>query len=359
MQELRSDLRSESKQLRIGISPQTFSQRYNWSLNYTIADVREQYRGFQSTTGNPRDVAWSRAGGVRVAPPDHVQPVLQLLRRRARELVRPVSAAARRSRRPSRATSTATATPTTARSSSIRTRRLMPRSPRQMQALIDDSSGSARECLAQQLGRLAERNSCRGPWTTNANLNISFNPLKVRLPQRATLSFSVSNPLGAADLLLHGRGQAARLGPADLRRSDAACTCAASTAGDAAVQVRGQSAVRQRQPAVQRVPRADHARPCRCVWTSARRASGSSSRRCSTAAARRRARRCPSSSCARSIRPGGLLNPMAQLLRSMDTLGLVGWQADSIASMNRAIHDPARQHLEPGRARPRCPPRAL
>jgi uncharacterized membrane protein YgcG len=32
---------------------------------------------------------------------------------------------------------------------------------------------------------------------------------------------------------------------------------------------------------------------------------------------------------------GGLLNPMAQLLRSMDTLGLVGWQADSIASMNR------------------------
>ena len=28
--------------------------------------------------------------------------------------------------------------------------------------------------------------------------------MKVRMPQRATLSFSVSNPLGAADLLLHG-----------------------------------------------------------------------------------------------------------------------------------------------------------
>ena len=63
VQELRSDLKSETKQLRVGISPQSFSQRYNWSLNYTIADVREQYRGFQSTTGNPRDVAWSRAGG--------------------------------------------------------------------------------------------------------------------------------------------------------------------------------------------------------------------------------------------------------------------------------------------------------
>jgi hypothetical protein len=32
---------------------------------------------------------------------------------------------------------------------------------------------------------------------------------------------------------------------------------------------------------------------------------------------------------------GGLLNPMAQMLRQMDTLGLSGMQADSIASMNR------------------------
>ena len=32
---------------------------------------------------------------------------------------------------------------------------------------------------------------------------------------------------------------------------------------------------------------------------------------------------------------GGLLNPMAQMLRQMDTLGLTGAQADSLASMNR------------------------
>jgi uncharacterized membrane protein YgcG len=32
---------------------------------------------------------------------------------------------------------------------------------------------------------------------------------------------------------------------------------------------------------------------------------------------------------------GGLLNPMAQMLRQMDTLGLSGMQADSLASMNR------------------------
>jgi hypothetical protein len=76
-----------------------------------------------------------------------------------------------------------------------------------MRSLIDNSTGSAKECLQSQLGTLAIRNSCTGPWTTNANLSISFNPLKVRLPQRATLSFSISNPLGAADLLLHGESK--------------------------------------------------------------------------------------------------------------------------------------------------------
>ena len=59
--ELRSDLRSETKQLRVGLSPQSFSQRYNWSLNYTLADVREQYRGFQSTIGNPQETSTGRA----------------------------------------------------------------------------------------------------------------------------------------------------------------------------------------------------------------------------------------------------------------------------------------------------------
>jgi hypothetical protein len=73
-----------------------------------------------------------------------------------------------------------------------------------MRSLLETGSGPARDCLAKQKGTIAARNSCRGPWTSNANLSISLNPMKVRMPQRATLSFSVSNPLGAADLLLHG-----------------------------------------------------------------------------------------------------------------------------------------------------------
>ena len=61
-----------------------------------------------------------------------------------------------------------------------------------------------RDCLQSQLGRVAGRNSCEGPWTSTGFLSIAFNPIKVRMPQRATLSLQVANPLGAADMLLHG-----------------------------------------------------------------------------------------------------------------------------------------------------------
>ena len=73
-----------------------------------------------------------------------------------------------------------------------------------MSQLLANASSNVRDCLQRQLGALAARNSCEGPITHTANMNISFNPLKLGLPQRAIISFSVSNPLGAADLLLHG-----------------------------------------------------------------------------------------------------------------------------------------------------------
>jgi hypothetical protein len=75
-----------------------------------------------------------------------------------------------------------------------------------MQQLLDAGSPIARECLREQLGRLAKLASCRGPWTLSGNnaINISVNQLKMRLPQRAQLRFQLTNPLGAIDLLAHG-----------------------------------------------------------------------------------------------------------------------------------------------------------
>jgi hypothetical protein len=50
--------------------------------------------------------------------------------------------------------------------------------------------------------------SCRGPWTISGNnsINLTVNPLKVRMPQRAQLRFQLGNPMGALDMLFHGAG---------------------------------------------------------------------------------------------------------------------------------------------------------
>jgi hypothetical protein len=331
VQELRSDLRSETKQLRVGISPQTFSQRYNWSINYTLADVREQYRGFQSTTGNPRDIGWSRSGGesrhqitynlfynffdaVRVNWFGQVRSGTPFTPGIAGD----VNGDGYSNDRAFIYDPATTADPALAAT---------------MKNLIDNSTGSARECLVAQLGKLAERNSCRGPWTTSANLNISFNPLKVRLPQRATLSFSVSNPLGAADLLLHGQSKLHGWGQTTF-------------ADPTLMYVRGfdSTAQRFRYEVNPRFgssnPQFNAFRAPVTLTMQVRVDVGPSRERQQLTQMLDRGRKqpgqkIPEQALRAQYGSGGLLNPMAQLLRSMDTLGLVGWQADSIATMNR------------------------
>jgi hypothetical protein len=103
-----------------------------------------------------------------------------------------------------------------------------------MKSLLENGSDAARSCLNKQLGQLAARNSCQAPWMSNASMSISFNPVKVRMPQRATLSFQLSNPLGAADLLLHGSSGLPRVGPACVPRS-VPVVCARIRSGDSAL----------------------------------------------------------------------------------------------------------------------------
>jgi hypothetical protein len=187
--------------------------------------------------------------------------------------------------------------------------------------------------LLQQLGNLAARNSCTGPWTTNANLNISFNPIKVRLPQRATLSFSVSNPLGAADLLLHGQSNLHGWGQQTF-------------VDPTLMYVRGFDVTNQRfryevNPRFGNTnPQFNAFRAPVTLTMSVRLDVGPSRERQQLTQMLDRGRKTegqkvPEQQLRAQYGTGGLLNPMAQLLRSMDTLGLSGVQADSIASMNR------------------------
>lgn len=73
-----------------------------------------------------------------------------------------------------------------------------------MQALLDASPSNVRDCLVRQMGTVAQRNSCRGPWTQQ--LNIQWTPrIPIKVQGRNIVTNVVlDNPLGGIDQLMHG-----------------------------------------------------------------------------------------------------------------------------------------------------------
>jgi hypothetical protein len=171
-------------------------------------------------------------------------------------------------------------------------------------------------------------------WTQSAFLSISFNPLKLRLPQRATLSFQVGNPLGAADLLLHGSnnlrgwGQPAQPDPTLLY-----------VRGFDATAQRYRYEVNQRFGATR--PAFTTFRAPVTITAQMRFDLGASRERQVLTQALDRGRRTPGQKAGEpqlnAMYGGGgvTINPLAQILRQADSLKLTGPQADSIATMNR------------------------
>ncbi len=329
--ELRSDLSSETKQLMFQVAPASFNSTYSWSLAYTYANAREQYRGFSSTTGNPLDVLWGRSSL------DSRHQVVYTLTYNAFDFVRLGWYGTLRSGLPYTPLVT-----TDVNGDGYANDRAMIFDPSKtsdstlaagMRSLLASGSGSARECLLNQLGHLAQRNSCQGPWSTTANLTFSFNPLKVRLPQRANLSFQISNPLGAADALMHGDAHLHGWGQVFVPTSNLlyvkgfdpttqqykyevnqrfGATALAQTAFRAPVTLTALLRVdvgptRERQDLTQMLDRGRSTQGTRMPEPMMKAMYGS----------------------------GGLMNPMAQILRQSDTLELTQQQADSVAVLNR------------------------
>jgi hypothetical protein len=202
--QVRSDMRSEAKQLTLQLRPATFSSQKGWALSYVYSQARERFRGFASASANPFDAAWGRASL------DSRHQLVYALTYNAFDVVRVSWFGTLRSGTPY--------TPVVGgdingdgfandRAFIFDPSRADTVVARGMRALLTNGSGSARACLGEQLDRIAGRNSCQGPWTSTASLTFSINPLKVRLPQRADLSFQLSNPLAAVDLALHGESK--------------------------------------------------------------------------------------------------------------------------------------------------------
>lgn len=329
--QLRSDMHSESRQFSIRLRPLGFSTNWSWSFAYVYSNVREQTRGFSSTSGNPLDVEWSHSSL------DARHQITYTFAYNLFDWVRLSWFGQFRSGTPF--------TPTVGgdiNGDGLANDRAFVFDPARtsdpglanaMQSLVNDGSPAARDCLRTQLGRVADRNSCTGPWTSNAALSFSLNPVKLHLPQRATLSFAVSNPLGAADLLLHGEshlhgwGQQAFPDPAllyvrgfdpvkqqfvyDVNQRFGA-TSPAVTVFQTPVALTAMLRVdvgpsRERQLLTQQL---DHGRT-------------------------RPGQRAPEMLLKLQYASFGIPNAMAAILRQSDTLHLTGRQADSIATLNR------------------------
>jgi Carboxypeptidase regulatory-like domain len=328
----RSDLLSESRQVSLRLAPSSFSTALSWNLSYVYGNVREQFRGFQSTAGDPRDIGWSRSSF------DSRHQFQYTLGYNFFDAVRVSWFGSLRSGAPytpvvggdvngdglnnDRAFITdPAATSDIATADGIRT-------------LIASAGADARDCLQRQLGQLAQRNSCKGAWTQQAFLSVSFNPLKLRLPQRATLSFQINNPLGAADLLLHGSNDLRGWGqPA---QPDA--TLLYVRGFDAAAQ-RFRYEVNQRFGATR--PAFTSIRAPVTITAQVRFDLGTSRERQILTQQLDRGRRTPGQKAAEPMlnalygNGGVTVNPLAQILRQSDSLQLTGPQADSVATLNR------------------------
>ncbi|HEY1952519.1 MAG TPA: hypothetical protein VGG76_06910, partial [Gemmatimonadaceae bacterium] len=201
-----SDLRGYGGQLNLALSPDVFHFRngisFYGSLSYTLQSTKRQFRGFDGAAfGDPRLIEWapgnndarqvvvlssafstSKTGTVTLfARAQSGLPFTPLVQGD----VNGDGRAGDRAFIPNPATETDVALAS------------------QLQSLIANGSPTARGCLLANLGRVAPRNGCRGPWTESVNLQWSP-PTPKRWGYRVTPNVYLENLLAGVDQLVHG-----------------------------------------------------------------------------------------------------------------------------------------------------------
>jgi hypothetical protein len=200
----RSDLRSVSRQISASLSPNGFSTSLSWNASYVYQNVRDIVRGFGgNTSGDPLITQWGRSSADarhqfnfslsytlknavgfsvfgRVASGTPYTPIV----------AGDINGDGASNDRafifdPAHTADTALAAA--------------------MRNLLGSAPGSVRRCLLSQIGQIAGRNSCEGPWTASQfGARIGFVSQKIGLPPRTTVTLNFSNPLTGLDALVHG-----------------------------------------------------------------------------------------------------------------------------------------------------------
>ncbi len=198
-----SDLTSRTAQVAVYAIP-TIPRNFIWTiLGYTYSHSRAEARGFDgSSAGDPRVVEWARSSFA----PTH-QVMVQLSRTLNGGNIA-LNAAIRTS-------SGFAYTPMTggdiSGDGSANDRAFIFDPVRVsdaavaagLRSLMTSGSSSARDCLSSQAGRIADRNSCEGPWFTTANGSIIFANVP-RTDNRMRITLAMTNIAGGVDQLLHG-----------------------------------------------------------------------------------------------------------------------------------------------------------
>jgi hypothetical protein len=328
--ETRSDLRSDSRQINFSLRPvYRSSTALQWSASYVYSNNIEQVAGFSSTVGNPLDVTWARSGASQhqfsYSLGYNVFGYLQV-------------SWSGSFRSGSKFTPTISGDVNGDGYSNDRAFVFNPATAADpvlaasMTELLNHTNDATRACLTRQLGQLAARNSCQGPWSTSGSLNITLDRVKMHMPQRANIQFSLSNPLGAADLITNGSGHLKGWGQGQ-------------NVDQQLLYVRGFDAQTQRY----KYEVNQRFGPTRPTLTTLRQPVtltatvkydfGPTREKQTLVQRLDPGRSIPGSKLPevlmKSLGTSGMLNPLSTILSSQDSLHLTAMQADSIAAMNR------------------------
>lgn len=209
--EIESNLASQAAQLTVGINGFTDAGAI-YSLSYTYTNARDQSsfsccsatQGFASptTAGNPDTREWAPSNyqrqhafiGTATYPINAAIEVTAIGRLSSGAPFTPLVASdingdgARNDRAfifdPAQTADTAVANA--------------------MRRVLAAASPSIRDCLLRQLGAVAGRNSCTGPWQPAFDLQLNIRPNVLGLDRRLTFSIVTTNLISGIDDLLHG-----------------------------------------------------------------------------------------------------------------------------------------------------------
>lgn len=85
---------------------------------------------------------------------------------------------------------------------------------RSIQKLLNSAPRAAARCLRVQLDRIARRNSCVGPWSGDASLELDVPGQRLGLDRATHVALYLGNLLSGSDMLIHGASHAQGWGSA-------------------------------------------------------------------------------------------------------------------------------------------------